>query len=453
MVVGKVKDDDVNIELNQIEEKQKVIADQDVDGDDTENQNLNGDKDNDTKQSLFIDSDKKNPNFGKKSAEIQRMKTRSSEVVEQYCKEFFDSLKSYMGLLLLFNIGLGLYVFAEVFGSTNPDANDPEKYNMAPGLIFIMFAYPFIATNFVFIEIQQMVELLHDTKLDDNDDIYNESISNSLKMLSSNSAFWYIYGFTLNHYPMLYFMFKVASLIAYINILGFNLSYIATDDDDDVEELQPTEDTAELEPIPAPPWYQIVFEVTILSCYLLWQFCEPAFIKLMLRGYYDLYPPIKNPNIENVRPPNKPCSNEKLEKIKNHLIWCIQLLTPYSWLIEAVCYRYCVFSCFILQSGILLLLLMVLNMDMLHMALLVLSQYQIQIVVVVYMILGEKCCYTLGPEACCNQYLSCRKKESQCCSADCCVFVLKHAYVVQIIGIVGVLIIHHAVAVVLHVVL
>ena len=49
----------------------------------------------------------------------------------------------------------------------------------------------------------------------------------------------------------------------------------------------------------------------------------------------------------------------------------------------------------------------------------------IQILVVVYMILGEKCCYSLGPEACCTELLSCRKPENRCCRVDCCFVCVK----------------------------
>ena len=154
--------------------------------------------------------------------------------LEQYTHHFFSALLSFMSMLMIYNIFIGLHVFTHLL---TPDA----EYEFMQSIIFILFAYPFIGANLCFIEIQRMNELLHDTDITLH--LHEEEIGanelNHLKvnrrtesgnLLSSNSSFWYIFGFVLNHYPILYFMTKVAAFVAFTS--GTIATMLGLDDDD-----------------------------------------------------------------------------------------------------------------------------------------------------------------------------------------------------------------------------
>ncbi len=109
-------------------------------------------------------------------------------------------------------------------------------------IIFMLFAYPFSAANLCFIEIQRMNELLHDTDItpyllhDDIDDDGNAFVERSKpgSLLSSNSSFWFIFGFVLNHFPILYFLTKTAAVVAFFSGAISNATGLDHDDNSQI---------------------------------------------------------------------------------------------------------------------------------------------------------------------------------------------------------------------------
>eukprot|EP01084_Bolivina_argentea_P186063 320768_1 len=309
---------------------------------------------------------------------------------EQYSNKFFCSLLWFMGMLLLMNINIGIFTFVDVLFYYHDN-------NIVASIIFIIFSYPFIATNMVFIELQLMNELLHKTPLE-NVEHHN--------LLSSKSSFWYLYGFALNHYPILYFLLKTATYSAVmINIFAMLLSEFYG--------------MAELDKSHEGRWTSEVFNQASMICNIIIFWYEPAFVNVLLNGYHNLYPPIHNPNIDNVTPPDKPCPNHTLEQIKIILIKIIDFLTPYSWIIE----------CTLTAINAIILLFYFTIWDRYVSTQ---SQYDYkssqgagipfiviascQIIVIIYAILGEKCCYSIGEECFCTNKCFYRK---QCCPCDC----------------------------------
>ena len=326
------------------------------------------------------------------SHSIDQIEKRDSK----YSDDLFGALAIFMAMVLIMDIGIGFYTFIDIFAHDND-----QFFNMMASVSFIIFAYPFIGSTMCFIELQLMNELLHETKLHDNDDDIQ------YHLLSSNSSFWYLFGYILNHFPILYFMNKVACYMCfYMFILVAGHDIISIIDPDSALVMNPS-------------WVTTMFQLLVQFLYFAYFLYETHFVKVLNNGYRNLYPPIKNQNIENVRPPNNPCPNETLERMKNALIATIEFLTPYSFIIEC--------SIILINSTILFFYLVVWDKyisskeqfdETSAVGAVLLSIAIMQIVVVVYAFLGEKCCYSAGPEYCCNEFL-CNGRQ-QCCSLDCC---------------------------------
>eukprot|EP01083_Nonionella_stella_P003703 10647_1 len=298
---------------------------------------------------------------------------------ESYAQTFFASLSKFMFLLLFFNIGIGMKTFVNVlfYGADN---------DVVSSIIFVVFSYPFIAANMCFIELQLMHELLNQTTLEET----------QYKLLSSNSSFWFLFGFVLNHYPMLYFMLKTSAFLWFYSLI----LYVLLDVEHQTTELYGYIDTG------------------LFILYLVIYLYEPYFVKILLHGYYNLYPPIKNRNIHKLTPPDKACPTPFLERIKIILLAILEFLTPYSWIIEC--------SLTIINSVFLLFYFVVWDKyissnpqyDYAGAGLPFLLLSSVSIIVVIYAVSGEQCCYTLGTEYMCTQFLCCKRKKR--CKYDCC---------------------------------
>ena len=131
--------------------------------------------------------------------------------LEMYSEKFFKKLLWFMCIVIIFNVLIGFYVFVDIWLYN-------DTFDAVPIILFLISSYPFISCNICFIEIQLMNQLLHSTKIE-------SSKLNSNNLLSSNSSFWFLFGYVINHFPILFFLIKTSLLIASYNATLYQIIY------------------------------------------------------------------------------------------------------------------------------------------------------------------------------------------------------------------------------------